>query len=173
MPKRKPVEPDPGMVKIASYASIINKMLSVVGLAIISFTIITVVKVVAPEMGKFAGKTTDAKINLTTDIKTDNTIKIEPTLPEVPGVSPSKSSDKKEESSSDEGLAPFLKLVIWSILVVTAVASFLYARAECWFRRRKVSQVTDRLSELERVVDPDKSSSGLLKTGATHPRDKP
>lgn len=169
MPKKKPVEPDPGMVKIASYASVINKVLSVILYAIVSWAAVSIVQALAPEIGKFAGKTTNAKI----DIKTDNTVKVEPQLPDLPGLSTGQGADKKEDSSSDVGLAPFLKWLLWGILVVTAIATFLYARAERWFRRRKVSQVTGRVSELERSVDSEKASSGLLKNGATHPRDKP
>ncbi len=55
---------------------------------------------------------------------------------------------------------------------IIAGAALLYARVERSFRLKKTKQLTERIQELERRIDPNRSSSGLTPTGETNPNDR-
>jgi hypothetical protein len=58
--------------------------------------------------------------------------------------------------------------VIWFWV---AVWFMIWAVVERTLRHRKVKYLANRLAELEKQVDPERSSSGLAPTGQTHPSD--
>lgn len=55
---------------------------------------------------------------------------------------------------------------------VIAGLCFLWAVMERRLRYRKVEHLQGHNVELERIIDPHRTSSGLLPTGQTNPRDK-
>ncbi len=54
---------------------------------------------------------------------------------------------------------------------LTAVC-VIWALGERKLRQRAIERLEERPRELERMIDPQRSSSGLTKTGETHPEDK-
>jgi hypothetical protein len=50
-------------------------------------------------------------------------------------------------------------------------AATVWAVCERYLRRRKVEKMQARIRELELLLDPARTSSGLLKDGRTNPRD--
>ncbi|WP_424813585.1 hypothetical protein [Roseococcus sp. YIM B11640] len=52
-----------------------------------------------------------------------------------------------------------------------AFAASLWAYAERRTRQLKVQKLSDRIIDLERKVDPNRTSSGLTRSGLTHPED--
>ena len=57
----------------------------------------------------------------------------------------------------------------WWALTICFVLWALWERS---LRRRKTQTLTTRIQELETRLDPNRTSSGLLDTGDTHPDDK-
>lgn len=57
------------------------------------------------------------------------------------------------------------------LLFLTAI-SVLYAYGERKFREYKIRYLTQRITQLEKGMDPGRTSSGLTRTGNTHPKDK-
>src|SRR5438445_5840650 len=53
----------------------------------------------------------------------------------------------------------------WFLVAVTTIWALLERR----FRHQKTEQLTARTKELEQRLDPNRSSSGLVSTGETHP----
>jgi hypothetical protein len=56
----------------------------------------------------------------------------------------------------------------WLVAVVTIAWALLERR----FRKHKTQQLTARLQEMERRLDPKRSTSGLMPTGDTNPKDR-
>lgn len=52
-----------------------------------------------------------------------------------------------------------------------AACGVIYGRQQQKLRKRTVSALAGRKSQLERQIDPSRSSSGLTKSGDTHPED--
>ncbi len=62
---------------------------------------------------------------------------------------------------------------VFCVLVfVFGVSGVLYGRSQRALRLRKTEQLQARITDLETMIDPNRSSSGLQKTGETHPEDK-
>lgn len=57
-------------------------------------------------------------------------------------------------------------------MVGLTIAFGLWAIIERSLRKRKTVKLTKRIEELETKIDPQRTSSGLLSTGETHPDDK-
>jgi hypothetical protein len=53
-----------------------------------------------------------------------------------------------------------------------AFAAIVWALLERRFRMKKTQELTIRTQELEKRLDPTRTSSGLAATGETHPRDR-
>ena len=54
---------------------------------------------------------------------------------------------------------------------VTTVIFFIWAMGERRLRRKNISSMQGHTTELEKAKDPKRTSSGLLPTGQTNPRD--
>ncbi len=59
-----------------------------------------------------------------------------------------------------------------ALAFVVGVSGFLYGRSQRALRLEKTKQLQARTTDLETMIDPNRSSSGLQKTGETHPEDK-
>jgi len=59
---------------------------------------------------------------------------------------------------------------LWSGLTLSAI---IWAIAEGIVRRQTIKRLSRRIQELERRLDPNRSSSGIQPTGDTNPEDKP
>lgn len=71
----------------------------------------------------------------------------------------------------------FTKILTYSIVFgllcfVLALSGYLYGRSQKKFRLRKTELLSARIRELELVIDPNRSSSGLQPSGETHPGDR-
>lgn len=55
---------------------------------------------------------------------------------------------------------------------IMTFGAFIYAYAERRLRCRKTEYFQGRITELEKRLDPNRSTSGLLPTGDTHPEDR-
>lgn len=55
---------------------------------------------------------------------------------------------------------------------IVAVVSVVWGVGQTVLRRRKTQYFQSRITELEKRLDPNRSSSGLTVTGVTNPRDK-
>ena len=53
------------------------------------------------------------------------------------------------------------------IWIAASVLFFIWARLERWLRLRKVASMSNRVKELERHFDQNRTSSGLTNTGET------
>ncbi len=62
--------------------------------------------------------------------------------------------------------------VFCMLVLVVGVSGVLYGRSQRALRLRKTKQLQARITDLETMIDPNRSSSGLQKTGETHPEDK-
>lgn len=66
---------------------------------------------------------------------------------------------------------------IWIGLALSALggmiglAGFVYGRNQERFRERKTRELAARIRELEQLIDPDRTSSGLSPDGNTNPED--
>lgn len=58
-------------------------------------------------------------------------------------------------------------------LSVITVGALGWGRAERWLRRREIRKNADYIERLEKQIDPNRSTSGLTKTGATRREDRP
>lgn len=82
-------------------------------------------------------------------------------------------------AGQDTKLSVALSLV-FSVLVnvkfVAAIAltggAMAWAVLERYLRLRKVDQLQGRIKQLEQMIDPNRSSSGLTTRGTTNPQDK-
>jgi len=59
-----------------------------------------------------------------------------------------------------------------SVSVTVGVSGLGYGLLERTLRHRTLARYRNRNAELERRLDPDRTSSGLTADGRTHPRDK-
>ncbi|MER8511664.1 hypothetical protein NKH47_01740 [Mesorhizobium sp. M1060] len=65
----------------------------------------------------------------------------------------------------------FLADVKFALAITLTGAAVAWAAAERMLRRRKTEQLQDRIIDLERRIDPNRTTSGLTKKGMTNPRD--
>ncbi|MDO3434620.1 hypothetical protein QWJ46_18255 [Rhizobium sp. CBN3] len=66
----------------------------------------------------------------------------------------------------------FLADVKFVLTLGLAGAAGTWAVAERMLRERKTQKLQDRVKELETRIDPNRSTSGLTRTGKTNPRDR-
>lgn len=66
----------------------------------------------------------------------------------------------------------FLADIKFAVAVTLAGAASAWAVAERVLRRRKTEQLQGRIIELERRIDPERTSSDLTPQGTTNPRDR-
>jgi hypothetical protein len=59
----------------------------------------------------------------------------------------------------------WLSIITWVILSALATGATMYAR-------QKTRYLSNRIAQLESSIDPNRTSSGLMSDGTTHPRDK-
>ncbi len=72
---------------------------------------------------------------------------------------------------------PFLKEVFTektneTLYWIIIFATVLWAIAERWFRHYKTSYMQTRITELEKRIDPRRTSSQLTQKGKTNPKDR-
>jgi hypothetical protein len=85
--------------------------------------------------------------------------------------------DFKELAGKQTDASFFFKYVFakdndYGLPWVIAIFAVGWAYLERWFRKSKTQQLTGRIQELEMLIDERRSSSGLLSTGDTNPRDR-
>jgi hypothetical protein len=66
----------------------------------------------------------------------------------------------------------FLADIKFVVTLGLAGAAATWAVAERMLRQRKTQSLQDRIKDFETKVDPNRSTSGLTRTGKTHPRDR-
>ncbi len=66
----------------------------------------------------------------------------------------------------------FLADVKFAVAITLSGAACAWAIVERSLRRRKTDKLQGRIIELESLIDPDRSSSGLMTNGTTNPKDK-
>lgn len=59
-----------------------------------------------------------------------------------------------------------------SIYIVLTVGGIIYGVGQRQLRRRNIERLTKQTMELEKRLDPKRTSSGLTKRGTTRPEDK-
>ena len=59
-----------------------------------------------------------------------------------------------------------------SISIVLTVGSIIYGVGQRQMRRKNIARLTERTIELEKRLDPRRTSSGLTNRGTTRPEDK-
>jgi hypothetical protein len=60
----------------------------------------------------------------------------------------------------------------FAIAITLAGAACAWAAVERRLRKRAIVNMGGRIVELETIIDPERSSSGLTQWGGTHPRDR-
>lgn len=66
----------------------------------------------------------------------------------------------------------FLADIKFAVTLSLAGAAATWAMGERKLRQRKTQALQDRVIELETMIDPTRSTSGLTRTGKTNPRDR-
>ena len=56
--------------------------------------------------------------------------------------------------------------------VLVGVAGLIYGKVQAWLRRETIREFESRVRELETMLDPGRSSSGLTTSGDTPPEEK-
>jgi hypothetical protein len=60
----------------------------------------------------------------------------------------------------------------FAIAITLTGAACAWGAVERSLRKRAITNMGSRIEELETIIDPGRSSSGLTQWGGTHPRDK-